>query len=315
MSPRIGRGWQIAVGILVALAASLGARIARAQTPDVPILVIEQPESKDNGGGSEFIQGFRGMSTVQEAPAILTIIPAEELVDRHARSIYESMDLVPGWLRQGIEHSEFETLNARGTNQAVLLLHDGVSLFDPGINIATVSRVVPIESIKRLEVVSGPGGVLWGANSFLGVINIITKDAEDVEGVQASVGYGDGPGDRLAMRGYAMAGLLDLFHTRASLFVHASFESYKGARFSAPNQLMSSSFPQPNAPVIFAAPLDSDPAQSMIFTFDGKLSMGNLSVYWMVPFAKRNFSLTFGHTVMRQDLPEDSDPACAQLPQ
>jgi len=49
--------------------------------------------------------------------------------------------------------------------------------------------------------VTGPGGVLWGAQSFMGVYNIITKDAEDVPGtVELSAGYGDGRGDRSDFR-------------------------------------------------------------------------------------------------------------------
>ena len=41
-----------------------------------------------------------------------------------------------------------------------------------------------METIKRVEMITGPGGVLWGSNSLLGILNVITKDAEDVEGVE-----------------------------------------------------------------------------------------------------------------------------------
>ena len=40
------------------------------------------------------------------------------------------------------------------------------------------ARALRSRLCKRLEVVTGPGGVLWGANSFLGIVNVITKDAE-----------------------------------------------------------------------------------------------------------------------------------------
>jgi iron complex outermembrane receptor protein len=65
----------------------------------------------------------------------------------------------------------------------VQFLQDGLSLFDPCQH-ATITRQQPMELIKRVEMITGPGGVLWGSNSLLGILNVITKDAEDVEGVE-----------------------------------------------------------------------------------------------------------------------------------
>jgi outer membrane receptor protein involved in Fe transport len=52
----------------------------------------------------------------------------------------------------------------------------------------------------RIANEAGPGGVLWGSNSLLGILNVITKDAEDVEGVEVGGGLGQGDGD-VARRG------------------------------------------------------------------------------------------------------------------
>ena len=99
----------------------------------------------------------------------------------------EALGTVPGWIdvtahRQPGRRSRWCAASAR----RALLLRDGVSLFDPWVNIAWLSRTQPLETIKRIEVVTGPGGVLWGANSFLGIVNVITKDAEDVNGLEVS---------------------------------------------------------------------------------------------------------------------------------
>ena len=48
----------------------------------------------------------------------------------------------------------------------------------------------PVESIKRIEIIRGPGSAMYGENAFLAVINIITKDAKDIDGVKVSSGYG-----------------------------------------------------------------------------------------------------------------------------
>src|SRR5438093_8609262 len=49
---------------------------------------------------------------------------------------------------------------------------------------------VPLQDIDRIEVISGPGATLWGANAVNGVINVITKDAKDTQGFRLSGGGG-----------------------------------------------------------------------------------------------------------------------------
>src|SRR5438132_560798 len=53
------------------------------------------------------------------------------------------------------------TMSVRGQSQSMLLLHDGVPLLDAAYSSENVGRALPIESIKRIEVVTGPEGALW----------------------------------------------------------------------------------------------------------------------------------------------------------
>src|SRR5262249_58296041 len=106
---------------------------------------------------------------------------------------------------------------------------------------------------------------LWGANSFLGVVNVITKDAEDVNGLEASVGAGSGNGDKDVLRGYMMAGLPKLFDGKRKLFAHASFETCKGPIYTYPRHLSASPTPQPNGLSVYGPDTTSDPKRSMIF--------------------------------------------------
>src|SRR5690606_23688161 len=74
---------------------------------------------------------------------------------------------------------------------------------------------VLLEDVERIEVVSGPGGALWGANAVNGVINVVTRSADDTQGLYASAAagsalrgwgalrYGARLGERLSLRLYA----------------------------------------------------------------------------------------------------------------
>src|SRR4029079_180548 len=101
-------------------------------------------------------------------------------------------------------------------------------MIDTLVNTAAMNQVQPMELFKRVEVISGPGGVLWGSNSLLGIINVITKDAEDVDGVEVGVDAGHGDGDRRSLHGYVMAGKTHLWNDDSKLLVHASFTTLQG---------------------------------------------------------------------------------------
>ncbi|MBI4508817.1 MAG: TonB-dependent receptor [Deltaproteobacteria bacterium] len=287
---------------------------ARAQDIEVPILVMEAPETATGEPDEDLdlaniVQtAAKGVTTVQEAPAIVTVLPSDELKDKGLRNLDEALDLVPGWLRYGAAHSQFPYVVTRGTLQSVLLLKDGVSMFDPYVNGATFARVIPMESYKRVEVVTGPGGVLWGANSLFGVVNLITKDAEDVDGVEASLGWGTGPGESGVYRLYAMAGIPRLFSDKIKLFAHFSAESSEGTKWTVPTLLYRSSSPQPNSRFIYGPMDTTDPARGEIYIFDGKLSLGTVNVFWSYPWGVRYPTLSFAGAIIKEDLPED--PQC-----
>lgn len=249
----------------------------------------------------------KGVTTVQEAPVIVTVITADEIADRQFQTIDQVLDTVPGYMRVGLIHSQFPTADVRGTAQAVQLLHDGVSMFDPFVNVATFGRMQPLEVIKRIETITGPGGVLWGANSFLGVVNIITKDAEDVDGVEVGGQIGDGNGDRKNLRVYAMAGITDLMKGKAKLFVHGAFETYQGAGFEMPLHMFSAPLPQPNSADYFGPLTTADPERSIQVNFFAKLTIGKLKLRVQAPYGQRHAPLGFPGSVTRKDLPEDAN--------
>ena len=238
----------------------------------------------------------KGVTSVQEAPAIITIITADEIKARGFKFVAEALATVPGWFDVHALGGQVENMAVRGLTQAFLSMRDGLSLFDPWGNTGWVGRTQPIETIKRIEVVTGPGGVLWGTNSFLGIANFITKDAEDVNGLDVSAGYGDGPGNKQDVKAYALFGKT-FFSGKLKIFQHLSYESFIGPVFDYPQVLAYAPSPQPIGPTFFGANAPRDPQRSWFLTVDGKYSLGPVSLYYMLPFGELHQNLGFASVV------------------
>jgi outer membrane receptor protein involved in Fe transport len=172
---------------------------------EIPSIVMDSEVSGDTDSAKEdsaldlanIVQSAsKGVTTVQEAPAIVTVVTADEIKERQFHVLPDAINSAPGWYRGALLHGTLETPMVRGQPQAVQFLHDSMSLLEPSINSSATNRIQPMEIIKRIEMITGPGGVLWGSNSLLGILNVITKDAEDVEGFESGASLGGGMGDR-----------------------------------------------------------------------------------------------------------------------
>ncbi len=299
---------------------------AQATDVEVPVLILDtgdpstpaQDEALDLA--NIVVSAAKGVTTVQEAPAIVTVVTAEEIRDRQFASLADLYDTVPGWSTVGLFHGTFVTPIVRGQGQAVQFLHDGMSLFDPFVNVPSATRVQPMELIKRVEMITGPGGVLWGSNSLLGILNVITKDAEDVEGVEMGGQLGDGRGDRLSTRAYVMAGKSGLLDGKLSLFAHASVESYQGPGQQFPLLLFHNALPQPNSANVYGPLTETDQERSLITSVFVKAKVGKLQLRLSVPFGAQYNPAGLSGNPSRATLPDDGrcpadadplDPSCA----
>jgi len=122
------------------------------------------------------------------APAVTTVITAQDIEAIGARDLTEALRTVPGL------YVSYNTLGTpiyviRGiyspTNPEVLMLINGVPLksLESGGN-STVWGGMPVEMIARIEVIRGPGSAIYGADAFAGVINIVMKTAEAIDGAE-----------------------------------------------------------------------------------------------------------------------------------
>ncbi len=242
----------------------------------------------------------KGVTTVQEAPAIITIITADEIKARGFRTLNEALAIVPGWLETRAIGGQATQMLVRGVGQAQLILRDGVSNFDPWGNSTTLREGQGLEMYKRIEVVTGPGGVLWGANSYLGIVNMIPKDADDVNGLEVSAGYGDGPGDKQHIKAYAMFGK-SFWHGKFKMMQHISGETWIGPIFDKAQFVASSPAPQPVGPAFYGKNANYEPDRSWLVRVDGKYSLGPVSLYFDIPVGDFHYQNIFANAVVPEN--------------
>ena len=137
--------------------------------------------------------------TVSQTPAAVSVITQDDIQRSGARNFPEALRLVPGMDVAQVDSSQW-AVSARGFNDVfankLLVMQDGRSLYTPLFSgVFWDVQDYLLEDIDRIEVISGPGGALWGANAVNGVINIITKSAKDTQGLYADAGGGSQPKD------------------------------------------------------------------------------------------------------------------------
>jgi iron complex outermembrane receptor protein len=153
---------------------------------------------------------------LSQTAAAIYVITQDDIRRSGANSVPDLLRNVPGLHVAQIDSSKW-AISARGFNMRfadkMLVLIDGRSVYT-NLYSGTYwdQNDVMIEDIERIEVIRGPGATMWGANAVNGVINIITKSAEQTQGamvalqgetdasVSAAMRYGGKAGDKLTYR-------------------------------------------------------------------------------------------------------------------
>jgi iron complex outermembrane receptor protein len=121
-----------------------------------------------------------------DAPASVFVITADDIRRAGATSLPEALRLAPN-LQVAQASATTYNIQARGFNNTsankLLVLIDGRSVYSPLFSgVFWDVQDVVLADIDRIEVVSGPGGTLWGVNAVNGVINVVTKSAAETQG-------------------------------------------------------------------------------------------------------------------------------------
>lgn len=143
----------------------------------------------------EVSSASRKSQTVSDTAAAAFVISQEDIRRSGATSIPDALRLAPGIEVAQINSSAW-AITARGFNgryaNKLLVLIDGRTVYTPLFSgVFWDLQDTLMEDVERIEVIRGPGAVMWGANAVNGVINIITKKAKDTQGNLVVAGGGN----------------------------------------------------------------------------------------------------------------------------
>lgn len=131
---------------------------------------------------------------LSDAPSAIQVIGSREIERSSALSLAETVRLANN-LNVAQKNPHDWAISARGFNANVgnklLVLIDGRSVYTPLFGgVFWNAQDYLLDDVEQIEVISGPGGTLWGANAVNGVINVTTKNARDTQGALFKAGAG-----------------------------------------------------------------------------------------------------------------------------
>jgi iron complex outermembrane receptor protein len=216
------------------------ATIATAAQAQTPIYLAEAPVdlaslSIEELGQIQVTSVSKRAEAVREAPSAIYVITHDDIVRSGARTVPEMLRLAPNLQVHQFSASRY-LITARGFSgneeaqnfsNKLLVLIDGRSVYTPTFSGVywDMQDVLP-EDVDRIEVISGPGATLWGANAVNGVINITTRKSSETQGGLLEVGggsrersaslrYGGRLGEAVTYRVYARAQKIESTETLA----------------------------------------------------------------------------------------------------
>ncbi|TRX71033.1 TonB-dependent siderophore receptor [Carboxylicivirga sp. M1479] len=159
-------------------------------------IVCHAQQIDEFGLGDEFADIFntevsvasKNSVSINETPGVVSVISYDEIQNMGARDLIDVLNLIPGF-DFGMDVTGSIGLGIRGLwayEGKVLILIDGLEVQEQVYASYQFGNRVGIEQIQRIEIIRGPGSSLYGGNAELGVINIITRNVSNMQGLEVS---------------------------------------------------------------------------------------------------------------------------------
>jgi iron complex outermembrane receptor protein len=184
----------LSLAVLAGAAAPTRANVPGLVEEDVDLTALSLEELM----AIEVTIASRSSQKLSEVPGAVYVITGDEIRRAGHTSIPEALRMVPGFYVSNWTTSKWD-VTSRGFGTGVsltslaflnqlLVMIDGVVVYSP-LFAGTWWEIqdVDLDDIDRIEVIRGPGGILWGSNAVHGVVNIISKSSADTQGFRASV--------------------------------------------------------------------------------------------------------------------------------
>ena len=131
--------------------------------------------------------------SMDDAPAVITVVTREEIHRWGYRNVAEVLNRCVGFY--SIDDHIQPNVAVRGVTGGLAAESGVIKVMIDGRSVAyrTTSgnwlgaELIPLESIRQIEIIRGPASALYGADAFLGVVNIITQSPDEARPVQARV--------------------------------------------------------------------------------------------------------------------------------
>ena len=189
----LSRERRLAVALVVATVGWAGPAVAQT-VEDLSRLSIEEL------GDVQVTSVSKRAEAIGQAPSAIYVITHADIARSGATSVPEMLRLAPNLQVTQAGASRY-VITARGMNgvpaaqnfaNKLLVLIDGRTVYSPLYSgVYWDMQDVLAQDIDRIEVISGPGATLWGANAVNGVINIITRTSSETQGGVLTIGHGD----------------------------------------------------------------------------------------------------------------------------
>jgi outer membrane receptor for ferrienterochelin and colicins len=135
----------------------------------------------------EIVSATQEKQPISKAPAVIDVITATDIQKFRFHSIAEALSTLPGFYFS-TDHVN-DALSLRGINGGLrsgsrnikVMINSQPIAFRSTAENFLASHLIPMAAIERIEVIRGPASTLYGANAFLGIINIITKQHQEGE--------------------------------------------------------------------------------------------------------------------------------------
>ena len=136
--------------------------------------------------------GSKNSLTPRESPGIISVITRDEIIKSGARDLIDVLELVPG-ISFGYDLDGIIGLSMRGNwglEGKILVMIDGQEINEGMYGTINFGNHFSPDQIQKIEIIRGPGSSLYGGYAELGVINIVTRSADDINGIDAYAKFG-----------------------------------------------------------------------------------------------------------------------------